>query len=131
VLLGGRSLGSARHWQPVLKMYMIPLTSRTSTVRSAPPRLAGGITGATEGRLARCVLVDLRCEGAGRPRSARAELGGALLTQLLDRCQDGLRLSEHIADTDGAAVFRQVCAMGLRGSTVPQSILLRADEVIE
>jgi bifunctional non-homologous end joining protein LigD len=24
----------------------------------------------------------------------------ALLTQLLDRCQDGLRLSEHIADTD-------------------------------
>jgi hypothetical protein len=25
----------------------------------------------------------------------------ALLTQLLDRCQDGLRLSEHIADTDG------------------------------
>jgi bifunctional non-homologous end joining protein LigD len=25
----------------------------------------------------------------------------------LDRCQDGLRLSEHVADTDGAVVFRQ------------------------
>jgi hypothetical protein len=25
----------------------------------------------------------------------------ALLTQLLDRCRDGLRLSEHIMDTDG------------------------------
>ena len=30
----------------------------------------------------------------------------ALLTQLLDRCQDGLRLSEHVEDTDGAVVFR-------------------------
>jgi ATP-dependent DNA ligase len=38
-----------------------------------------------------------------------------LLTQLLDRCQDGLRLSEHIADTDGAVVFRQACVMGLEG----------------
>jgi hypothetical protein len=29
-------------------MYMIPfITSRTSTVRFAPPRLAGGINGAT------------------------------------------------------------------------------------
>jgi bifunctional non-homologous end joining protein LigD len=26
-----------------------------------------------------------------------------------------LRLSEHIADTDGAVVFRQVCVMGLEG----------------
>ena len=39
----------------------------------------------------------------------------ALLTQLLDRCQDGLRLSEHVADTDGAVVFRQACVMGLEG----------------
>ena len=37
----------------------------------------------------------------------------ALLTQLLDRCQDGLRLSEHVEDTDGAVVFRQACVMGL------------------
>jgi ATP-dependent DNA ligase len=36
----------------------------------------------------------------------------ALLTQLLDRCQDGLRLSEHVEDTD---VFRQACVMGLEG----------------
>ena len=27
----------------------------------------------------------------------------------------GLRLSEHIADTDGATVFRQACVMGLEG----------------
>jgi bifunctional non-homologous end joining protein LigD len=39
----------------------------------------------------------------------------ALLTQLLDRCQNGLRLSEHIADTDGEVLFRQVCVMGLEG----------------
>ena len=39
----------------------------------------------------------------------------ALLTQLLDRCPDGLRLSEHIVDTDGAVVFRQACVMGLEG----------------
>ena len=39
----------------------------------------------------------------------------ALLTQLLDRCQDGLRLSEHIVDTDGAVVFRQACVMGREG----------------
>ena len=31
----------------------------------------------------------------------------ALLTQLLDRCQDGLRLSEHVEDTDGAVVFHR------------------------
>jgi bifunctional non-homologous end joining protein LigD len=36
----------------------------------------------------------------------RAGTLGALLTQLLDRCQDGLRLSELVKDTDGAVVFR-------------------------
>ena len=35
----------------------------------------------------------------------------ALLTQLLDHCQDGLRLSEHVEDTDGALVFRQACVI--------------------
>jgi bifunctional non-homologous end joining protein LigD len=39
----------------------------------------------------------------------------ALLTQLLDHCQNGLRLSEHIADTDGEVLFRQACVMGLEG----------------
>jgi len=49
VLRGGRSFGSAAHWQPVLSTYINPLmTSRTSTVRLLPPRLAGGITGATK-----------------------------------------------------------------------------------
>jgi hypothetical protein len=40
----------------------------------------------------------------------------ALLAQLLDHCEDGLRLSEHIADTDGAVAFRQACVMGLEQS---------------
>jgi bifunctional non-homologous end joining protein LigD len=48
-------------------------------------------------------------------RGERWEARRELLTQLLDRCQDGLRLSEHIADTDGEVVFRQACAMGLEG----------------
>src|SRR5262249_10004628 len=48
VLRGGRSFGIARHWHPVLKIYMIPfITSRTSTWRLLPPRLAGGINGST------------------------------------------------------------------------------------
>src|SRR6185436_5041102 len=43
---GGRSFGIARHWHPVLKTYMIPfITSRSSTWRLLPPRLAGGING--------------------------------------------------------------------------------------
>ena len=48
-------------------------------------------------------------------RAERWEARRELLTQLLDRCQDGLRLSEHIADTDGEVVFRQACVMGLEG----------------
>src|SRR5260370_22861669 len=48
VLRGGRSFGIARHWQPVLSTYIRPLTSsRTSTVRLLPPRLAGAISGST------------------------------------------------------------------------------------
>src|SRR5262245_65881821 len=48
VLRGGRSFGIARHWHPVLKIYMIPfITSRTSTWRLLPPRLSGGINGST------------------------------------------------------------------------------------
>jgi ATP-dependent DNA ligase len=38
-----------------------------------------------------------------------------MLTQLLERCPAGIRLSEHIADTDGATVFQQACAMALEG----------------
>ena len=40
MLLGGKSLGSARHWQPVLRMYITPLiTSRIATRRLPPPGL--------------------------------------------------------------------------------------------
>ena len=48
-------------------------------------------------------------------RSQSWDTRRSLLTQLLDRCQDGLRLSEHVEDTDGAVVFRQACVMGLEG----------------
>ena len=38
---GRQSLGSARHWQPVLRMYITPLiTSRIATRRLPPPGLA-------------------------------------------------------------------------------------------
>ena len=41
-----KSLGSARHWQPVLRMYITPLiTSRIATRRLPPPGLPGGISG--------------------------------------------------------------------------------------
>ena len=48
-------------------------------------------------------------------RSQRWDARRALLAQLLDRCPDGIRLSEHIADADGATIFRQACVMGLEG----------------
>jgi ATP-dependent DNA ligase len=48
-------------------------------------------------------------------RAQRWDARRALLNELLDRCQDGIRLSEHVADTDGAVVFRAACTMGLEG----------------
>jgi ATP-dependent DNA ligase len=48
-------------------------------------------------------------------RAQRWDARRVTLTQLLNRCPDGIRLSEHIADTDGAIVFRQACVMGLEG----------------
>jgi ATP-dependent DNA ligase len=48
-------------------------------------------------------------------RAQRWDERRSLLTQLLDRCPDGIRLSEHVADADGAAVFQQACVMGLEG----------------
>jgi bifunctional non-homologous end joining protein LigD len=48
-------------------------------------------------------------------RAQRWDARRALLNELLDCCQDGIRLSEHIADTDGAVMFLQACVMGLEG----------------
>jgi len=43
VLRGTKSLGSARYWQPVLSIYIRPLTiSRMTTGRLFSSRLAGG-----------------------------------------------------------------------------------------
>jgi bifunctional non-homologous end joining protein LigD len=48
-------------------------------------------------------------------RAQRWDARRALLSQLLDRCKDGIRLSEHIADADGAIILRQACVMGREG----------------
>jgi ATP-dependent DNA ligase len=37
------------------------------------------------------------------------------LTKLLHKAGDGIRLSEHLATTDGNTLFRHACAMGLEG----------------
>ena len=39
----------------------------------------------------------------------------ATLASLLRKAAPGLRLSEHLDNTDGQAVFRHACAMGLEG----------------
>jgi bifunctional non-homologous end joining protein LigD len=43
------------------------------------------------------------------------EVRRATLTSLLSKANQGIRLSEHIDGTDGEAVFRHACAMGLEG----------------
>jgi bifunctional non-homologous end joining protein LigD len=50
---------------------------------------------------------DLRKEPWARRR--------ALLAQWLTGADEGIRLCEHIEDTDGAVVFRAACNMGLEG----------------
>jgi bifunctional non-homologous end joining protein LigD len=50
---------------------------------------------------------DLRNESRARRRST--------LVQLLAEAQPGIRLCEHIEDTNGAVVFRAACNMGLEG----------------
>jgi bifunctional non-homologous end joining protein LigD len=37
------------------------------------------------------------------------------LTKLLRKARDGIRLSEHLATTDGNTLFQHACAMGLEG----------------
>jgi bifunctional non-homologous end joining protein LigD len=39
----------------------------------------------------------------------------ATLASLLRKSRDGIRLSEHLAITDGNTIFRHACAMGLEG----------------
>ena len=51
---------------------------------------------------------DMRSEPWARRRD--------VLVQLLADAEPGIRLCEHIEDTDGAVVFRAVCNMGLEGN---------------
>jgi bifunctional non-homologous end joining protein LigD len=43
------------------------------------------------------------------------EVRRATLTSVLRKARDGIRLSEHLAITDGDTIFRHACAMGLEG----------------
>jgi bifunctional non-homologous end joining protein LigD len=43
------------------------------------------------------------------------EVRRATLISVLRRARDGIRLSEHLATTDGNTIFRHACAMGLEG----------------
>ena len=60
--------------------------------------------------LQRCTPFDVLELDGRNLRAPSWDARRALLT-----CQNGLRLSEHIADTDGEVLFRQVCVMGLEG----------------
>jgi ATP-dependent DNA ligase len=48
-------------------------------------------------------------------RGKRWDNRRVLLAQLLTGASEGIRLCEHIEDTDGAVVFRAACNMGLEG----------------
>jgi bifunctional non-homologous end joining protein LigD len=43
------------------------------------------------------------------------EVRRATLVSVLRRARDGIRLSEHLATTDGNTIFRHACAMGIEG----------------
>jgi ATP-dependent DNA ligase len=43
------------------------------------------------------------------------EVRRATLTSILRKQRDGIKLSEHLAVTDGNTIFRHACAMGLEG----------------
>jgi bifunctional non-homologous end joining protein LigD len=43
------------------------------------------------------------------------EVRRATLTSVLRKARNGIRLSEHLAMTDGNTIFRHACAMGLEG----------------
>src|SRR5208282_4802913 len=61
VLLGGKSLGIYRHWQPVPNTYIRPFTrSRAMTSRLRPPRRAGGMSGASSAHSASVTSLGYR-----------------------------------------------------------------------
>jgi ATP dependent DNA ligase domain len=57
-------------------------------------------------------LLEINCTDLRRDSW---EVRRATLTSLLRRAGDGIRLSEHLATTDGNTIFRHACAMGLEG----------------
>jgi ATP-dependent DNA ligase len=65
-----------------------------------------------------CGSMSLHPRGFIEPLRVFSRTGhewGAQLPAITAALQALVRLSEHIADTDGEAVFRQACAMGLEG----------------
>ena len=68
--------------------------------------------GAPEALLYAFDLLELDgCDLRGEPWHVRR----AALTKLLRHSAPGIRLCEHIEDSDGAVVFRAACTMGLEG----------------
>src|ERR671912_1086768 len=77
VLRGGRSFGSAFHWHPVQSTSKMAFrTSRTSTVRGRPPRLAGRINGATSAHSASVRSLSYRRPRRSYRRSSRRDQDG-------------------------------------------------------
>jgi bifunctional non-homologous end joining protein LigD len=58
---------------------------------------------------------DLRELDGQDLRAERWDARRAALEALLEGVEAGVRLCEHIADADGAVVFRAACTMGLEG----------------
>src|SRR3954463_5190249 len=124
---GGRSLGIARHWQPVLRMYISPFTtSRTFTVRLLPPRLPGRMSGSTWLHSSSVTSLGYRSLlRSYRPRFSIVHIGdlsttqaAILASQPLDPIQyapeQALRLTQGIHVVDNVA---RGC-VNLRGRSV-------------
>src|ERR671912_2093587 len=95
VLRGGKSFGSAFHWHPVQSTSKMAFrTSRTSTVRGRPPRLAGRINGATSNHSASVRSLSYR-----RPRRSAAARWSGFHMRHLSPTQVPHKESQPIPET--------------------------------
>src|SRR3954453_14820510 len=101
----------ARHWHPVLRMYISPLTtSRTFTVRLLPPCFAGPMSGSTWLHSSAPVLVidPLQPSGGGRNGLAHLanQLNGALVASSMRATYSpSIFGTHHIFSRHGLSLF--------------------------
>jgi bifunctional non-homologous end joining protein LigD len=69
----------------------------------------------TKGRAHECLRDLLEAERAPTLRREPIETRKATLASLLRNGKPGMRLNEHIAHPNGAAVFHHVCKLGAEG----------------